>query len=50
VEAILAIRPGDTLRLGGSESAGVALTIGGVEVCRAAPGRVGPRRAVQVIA
>jgi flagellar motor switch protein FliM len=49
VEAILGIRPGDTVRLGGAASAGVALSVGGVEICRGAPGRVGPRRAVQVL-
>jgi flagellar motor switch protein FliM len=49
IEAVLAIRPGDTLRLGGASSAGVGLVVGGVEVSRGAPGRVGPRRAVQVL-
>jgi flagellar motor switch protein FliM len=48
VEAVLSIKPGDTLRLGGSAAGGVSLTVGGVPVCRAAPGRMGPRRAVQV--
>jgi flagellar motor switch protein FliM len=48
VEAVLAIRTGDVIRLGAPAAAGVALTVGGVEVCRAAPGRNGSKRAVQV--
>jgi flagellar motor switch protein FliM len=48
VEAILAIRPGDTLRLGGAAANGVQLIVGGVPIGRGAPGRMGPRRAVQV--
>jgi flagellar motor switch protein FliM len=49
VEAILAIRPGDTLRLGGAAANGVSLVVGGVGVVRAQPGKVGHRRAVQVM-
>jgi flagellar motor switch protein FliM len=48
VEAILAIRAGDTLRLGGSAANGVRLLVGGVPIAKGSPGRMGPRRAVQV--
>jgi flagellar motor switch protein FliM len=49
IEAIMAIAPGDVLRLGASAAGGVALTVGGLQVGRAAPGRVGSHRAVQVL-
>lgn len=48
VEAVLAVAPGDLIRLGAPATSGVALTIGGVEVARGVPGRHGPHRAVQV--
>jgi flagellar motor switch protein FliM len=49
IEAIVEIAPGDVLRLGAPASAGVELTVGGLRVARAAPGRIGARRAVQVL-
>jgi len=49
IEDVLAIRPGDTIRLGGPASAGIALTVGDVAVARGVPGRVGVHRAIQVL-
>ena len=48
-EEVLALRPGDLLRLGGQAAAGVTLFAGETPVCRARPGRSGRRRAVQVV-
>ena len=49
IEAIMAIAPGDVVRLGAAASGGVSLTVGGVRVALGAPGRIGSHRAVQVL-
>ena len=49
IEAIMAIAPGDVVRLGAAASGGVSLTVGGVQVALGAPGRIGSHRAVQVL-
>ncbi len=48
VEAVLALRAGDVLRLG-STAGGVTLLAGDVPVQHARPGRSGSRRAVQIL-
>jgi len=48
VERVLALRPGDVLRLG-SASSGVTLLAGDTPVHHGRPGRSGSRRAVQVL-
>jgi flagellar motor switch protein FliM len=48
IEQVLALRPGDVLRLGAPAEAGVTLYADKVPVHRAKPGRSGSRRAVQV--
>ena len=50
IEQVIALEPGDVLRLGGRADAGVVLYAGEVPVHRAQPGRSGSRRAVQVTA
>ncbi len=49
VEEVLALRPGQVLRLGARASDGVTLYAGHVPAHRAQPGRNGNRRAVQVV-
>ena len=48
IEEVLALRPGDVLRLDGRAEAGVTLYAGDVPVHRGMPGRSGGRRAVQI--
>jgi flagellar motor switch protein FliM len=48
IEQVLALRPGDVLRLDGRADEGVTLYADSVPVHRAMPGRSGARRAVQV--
>jgi flagellar motor switch protein FliM len=48
IEELLALQPGDVLRLNAAADAGVTLFADKVPVHRARPGRSGPRRAVQV--
>jgi flagellar motor switch protein FliM len=48
IEHVLALQPGDVLRLGAPAEAGVTLYADKVPVHRAKPGRSGSRRAVQV--
>jgi flagellar motor switch protein FliM len=48
IEEVLALQPGDILRLGAPADAGVTLYADKVPVHRAKPGRSGSRRAVQV--
>jgi len=48
IEEVLALRPGDVLRLDGRADAGVTIYAGDVPVHRGMPGRSGGRRAVQV--
>jgi flagellar motor switch protein FliM len=48
IEEVLALRPGDVLRLDGRADAGVTLYAGDVPVHRGMPGRSGGRRAVQI--
>jgi flagellar motor switch protein FliM len=48
IEQVLALQPGDVLRLGAPAEAGVTLYADKVPVHRAKPGRSGSRRAVQV--
>ncbi len=47
--AVLGLKPGQTLRLGGRVGEGLGLCVDGVRVLRAKPGRSGSRRAVQVL-
>ncbi len=49
IEDVLALRPGDVLRLAAPAEAGVTLYADQVPVQRAKPGRSGSRRAVQII-
>jgi flagellar motor switch protein FliM len=49
IERVLALRPGDVLRLGGRAEDGVTIFADTVPVHRAQPGRSGARRAVQVV-
>jgi flagellar motor switch protein FliM len=49
IERVLALRPGDVLRLGGRAEDGVTIFADTVPVHRAHPGRSGARRAVQVV-
>jgi flagellar motor switch protein FliM len=49
IEAVLALAPGDVLRLGKPADAGVTLYADKVPVHRAKPGRSGSRRATQVV-
>jgi flagellar motor switch protein FliM len=49
VDEVLALRPGDVVRLDASASAGVTVYADEVAVHRARPGRSGRRRAVQVL-
>lgn len=49
IEEVLALRPGDVLRLAAPADAGVTLYADQVPVQRAKPGRSGSRRAVQII-
>ena len=48
IEQVLALQPGDVLRLDARADDGVTLFAGAVPVHRAMPGRSGGRRAVQV--
>jgi len=48
IEEVLALQPGDVLRLDGRADAGVTIYAGDVPVHRGMPGRSGGRRAVQV--
>src|SRR4051812_4666395 len=48
IEQVLALQPGDVLRLDGRADAGVTLYAGDVPVHRGMPGRSGGRRAVQI--
>jgi flagellar motor switch protein FliM len=48
IEQVLALQPGDVLRLGAPADAGVTLFADKVPVHRAKPGRSGSRRAVQI--
>jgi flagellar motor switch protein FliM len=48
IEEVLALQPGDVLRLDARAEDGVTLFAGAVPVHRALPGRTGGRRAVQV--
>src|SRR4051794_33187508 len=48
IEEVLALRPGDVLRLDGRADAGVTLYAGDVPVHRGMPGRSAGRRAVQI--
>jgi flagellar motor switch protein FliM len=48
IEQVLALQPGDVLRLDAPAEAGVTLFADKVPVHRAKPGRSGSRRAVQV--
>jgi flagellar motor switch protein FliM len=49
IEEVLALRPGDVLRLDAPADGGITLFADKVPVHRAKPGRSGPRRAVQVV-
>src|ERR671931_1918587 len=49
IEQVLALQPGDVLRLGAPAEAGVTLYADKVPVHRAKPGRSGSRRAVQIV-
>jgi flagellar motor switch protein FliM len=49
VEDVLALKPGDVVRLGAPAAAGVLLYADAVPVHRARPGRSGRRRAVEVL-
>jgi flagellar motor switch protein FliM len=49
IEEVLALKPGDVLRLDTPADAGITLFADKVPVHRAKPGRAGPRRAAQVI-
>lgn len=49
IDEVLALAPGDLVRLGGQVSDGVALYAEDVPIHRAQPGRSGIRRAVQII-
>ena len=49
VEDVLALEPGDLVRLGAPVDSGVAVYAEGVPVHRARPGRSGARRAVQIV-
>jgi len=49
LEQVLALRPGDVVRLGSRASEGVVLVADGVAVHRALPGRSGDRRAARVV-
>jgi flagellar motor switch protein FliM len=49
IEEVLALQPGDVLRLGAPAEAGITLFADKVPVHRAKPGRAGSRRAAQVI-
>jgi flagellar motor switch protein FliM len=48
IEQVLALSPGDVVRLDGRAADGVTLYAGAVPVHRAKPGRSGGRRAVQI--
>jgi flagellar motor switch protein FliM len=48
-EELLALQPGDLLRLDGRADHGVTVFADDVPVCRARPGRSGRRRAIQVL-
>lgn len=48
IEQVLALRPGDVLRLDARAADGVMLFVGDVPVQRALPGRSGGRRALQI--
>jgi flagellar motor switch protein FliM len=48
IEQVLALQPGDVVPLSAAAAAGVTLYAGAVPVHRAAPGRSGSRRAVQI--
>jgi flagellar motor switch protein FliM len=48
IEEVLALRPGDILRLDGRADDGVTLYAGSVPVHRGVPGRSGGRRAIQI--
>ncbi len=48
IEEVLALKPGDVLRLDGRADDGVTIYAGSVPVHRGRPGRSGARRAVQV--
>jgi flagellar motor switch protein FliM len=50
IEAVLALRPGDVLKLDARADEGVTLYAGAVPVHRALPGRSGGRRAIQITA
>jgi flagellar motor switch protein FliM len=49
IEEVLALRPGDVVRLDGRAEDGVTIFADSVPVHRAQPGRSGTRRAVQVV-
>jgi flagellar motor switch protein FliM len=49
IEEVLALKPGDVLRLGAPAEAGITLFADKVPVHRAKPGRSGSRRAAQVV-
>jgi flagellar motor switch protein FliM len=49
IESVLALKPGDVLRLGSDADSGVTLYADKVPVHRAKPGRSGSRRAIQVV-
>jgi flagellar motor switch protein FliM len=49
IEEVLALRPGDVLRLDAPAESGITLFADKVPVHRARPGRSGPRRAAQII-
>jgi flagellar motor switch protein FliM len=49
IEEVLALKPGDVLRLDAPAEAGITLFADKVPVHRAKPGRSGPRRAAQVV-
>jgi flagellar motor switch protein FliM len=49
IEQVLALRPGDVLRLDARAEDGVTVFADSVPVHRAQPGRSGTRRAVQIV-
>jgi flagellar motor switch protein FliM len=49
VEDVLALKPGDTIRLDGHAASGITLYADQVPVHRARPGRSGLKRAAQVL-
>jgi flagellar motor switch protein FliM len=49
IEEVLALKPGDVLRLNAPAEAGITLFADKVPVHRAKPGRSGSRRAAQVV-